>query len=35
MQIMPKRSWPQRVASDASGRVDASAATVIVGLLLR
>jgi hypothetical protein len=35
MQMMPKISWPQRVASDASGRADAPAAIVIVGLLLR
>src|SRR6266699_7332620 len=34
MQMMPKTSWPQRVASDASGRADAPAATVIIGLLL-
>src|SRR5262249_23437837 len=34
MQMMPKMSWPQRVASDATGRADAPAATVIIGLLL-
>src|SRR5437870_13893253 len=35
MQTMPKTSCPQRIASDASGRADAPAATdIIIGLLL-
>jgi hypothetical protein len=33
MQMMPKISWPQRVASDANGRAEMLVAAVIVGLL--
>jgi hypothetical protein len=33
MQMMPKISWPQRVASDANGRGKAVVALVIVGSL--
>jgi hypothetical protein len=31
MQMMPKISWPQRVASDADGRTEARIGVVIVG----
>jgi hypothetical protein len=31
--MMPKISWPQRVASDANGRAEMLVAAVIVGLL--
>jgi hypothetical protein len=33
MQMMPKISWPQRVASDANGRAEMLVAAVIIGLL--
>jgi hypothetical protein len=33
MQMMPKISWPQRVASDANGRAEMLVAAVIAGLL--
>jgi len=33
MQIMPKISWPQRVASDADGRAEVLVAAVIIGFL--
>jgi hypothetical protein len=31
MQMMPKISWPQRVASDANGRAEMLVAAVIAG----